>query len=540
MGWAVAINSAGSFISSPIFGYWNDARSTREVMTFSLVIMFIGNVMYVAADHGVDNVSDATNTIIVMAARFVVGFAAGNFAVVQAYLSYATSPETRTRIMGLNSLSGVLGFICGPASASLFPLVKDGAFHLGGKYHLLINDYTLPGIVAAVMSLIGLALVPTIVEVDRAAIEAEEAAAEPTAPKGTTSVNGGGSSAAYTVDEPNPYSSYAALSGLMPPGSGIYYPKRRPSTSSKFSAAATVRNYGAHNINQGVPPAGPPGSPGVAGFGRESSAWEHGGSVGKYNATAAARAQTWGGYRGSGNVETVDRLGDSRSSIDGGSDVEADEDGAAGGGRAPLLPTLLCLFLYFVYMSAFTTFETLGVVYTSSDPKLHWTGNSGTTKNGIFYVVLGVLCVLGLSFLGFLHRLAEDRILMIGTTIMMMMGFVFQISWNHWAHVGLFFLGSAMASVGYSLSTALVLAILSKILEGLDQGFWMGAMSSASSVARLIGPLLCSFLWDLDAARNGRWAFLYNVVMLALACLLIIIFYKDLRPRTAAENRARR
>jgi len=49
-----------------------------------------------------------------LAARFVVGAAAANFAPAGAYLSYASQSTSRTKIMAWNSAATVLGFICGP------------------------------------------------------------------------------------------------------------------------------------------------------------------------------------------------------------------------------------------------------------------------------------------------------------------------------------------------------------------------------------------------------------------------------------------
>ena len=42
-GWAVAANSLGTFIASPVFGWWADKRNFREVFIFSLVIMVLSN-----------------------------------------------------------------------------------------------------------------------------------------------------------------------------------------------------------------------------------------------------------------------------------------------------------------------------------------------------------------------------------------------------------------------------------------------------------------------------------------------------------------
>src|SRR5579885_471120 len=66
-GWAVAINSIGSFLASPFFGWWADRRSTREVLAITLIAMTFGNVLY----------SLSSKYWILLIARFIVGAASG-------------------------------------------------------------------------------------------------------------------------------------------------------------------------------------------------------------------------------------------------------------------------------------------------------------------------------------------------------------------------------------------------------------------------------------------------------------------------------
>jgi len=137
VGWAVAVNSGGSFLASPLFGAWSDRRSSREVILVTLIIMVMGNVLY----------SLSSNIWMLLAGRFIVGVAAANYAVAQTYLSYATTVDNRTKVMAMNSAATVLGFIIGPAFA-LF--TTFGAVNIAG---IAINSYTLPGYVSAALSI---------------------------------------------------------------------------------------------------------------------------------------------------------------------------------------------------------------------------------------------------------------------------------------------------------------------------------------------------------------------------------------------------
>jgi len=170
VGWAVAVNSAGSFLASPLFGGWSDRRGTREVLASTLILMIFVNVMY----------SLATNIWLLLAGRFIVGVAAANYAVAQTYLSYVTTQANRTKIMALNSAANVLGFIIGPAFALIFTTFS---FEVSG---IKVDAYTLPGYFSAVLSLFGLLSLVTLKEVSESQKKAKK-------PKASASGKYGGS-----------------------------------------------------------------------------------------------------------------------------------------------------------------------------------------------------------------------------------------------------------------------------------------------------------------------------------------------------------
>jgi len=145
-GWAVAANSLGTFLASPLFGWWADKRNFREVFVFSLVVMVGSNIWYALSPDMYQ----------LFASRFVVGIAAANYAPAGAYLSYATSTADRATIMAWNSAATVLGFICGPAFAMVtaFPALQ---FHVQiGTYTFRFDKATAPGWISAFFGLLGL------------------------------------------------------------------------------------------------------------------------------------------------------------------------------------------------------------------------------------------------------------------------------------------------------------------------------------------------------------------------------------------------
>ena len=76
VGWAVAVNSGGTFFFSPILGKWADWRGVKEAIFFSLVMMIGGNLLYAVS----------MNVWVLMTARFIVGCAAGTAGTTSIYL----------------------------------------------------------------------------------------------------------------------------------------------------------------------------------------------------------------------------------------------------------------------------------------------------------------------------------------------------------------------------------------------------------------------------------------------------------------------
>eukprot|EP01114_Cavostelium_apophysatum_P018577 TRINITY_DN5778_c0_g1_i1.p1 TRINITY_DN5778_c0_g1~~TRINITY_DN5778_c0_g1_i1.p1 ORF type:complete len:493 (+),score=90.41 TRINITY_DN5778_c0_g1_i1:69-1547(+) len=173
-GWAVAVNSGGSFLASPLIGAWGDRRSAKEVLAVTLIFMIAGNVAY----------SLATNYWMLLAARFVVGAATANFAISQTYLAYASTTKNRGVLMALNSGFSVLGFIAGPAFASVFSFVD---FNIR---EVEVNSNTAPGFFAAICSMLSLFSLIFLKEIPNTLKKAAKLA---TMKKGSGIYNAGGS-----------------------------------------------------------------------------------------------------------------------------------------------------------------------------------------------------------------------------------------------------------------------------------------------------------------------------------------------------------
>eukprot|EP01122_Echinamoeba_exundans_P017610 TRINITY_DN943_c0_g1_i2.p1 TRINITY_DN943_c0_g1~~TRINITY_DN943_c0_g1_i2.p1 ORF type:complete len:486 (-),score=52.91 TRINITY_DN943_c0_g1_i2:899-2356(-) len=162
-GIAIALNSAATFIFSPVCGAWTDRRSCKEVLIITSLMMLAGNLVY----------GFASSLWMLILGRVIVGFGAGNQVVSQVYFTYSTNTEERSLIMGIMSLVQVLAVIVGPALAPAFAAIK---IHLWGSYNL--DGMTLPGHFSALLTLATLALLFCFHEMARPASSTETPADE--------------------------------------------------------------------------------------------------------------------------------------------------------------------------------------------------------------------------------------------------------------------------------------------------------------------------------------------------------------------------
>ena len=174
--------------------------------------------------------------------------------------------------------------------------------------------------------------------------------------------------------------------------------------------------------------------------------------------------------------------------------------------------------------------ETIGPPYTQKD--LGW----GVEQNGLYFMVLGLTCIVSLIVLQFITKVLSDRVVLALTALLMAVGYAVNVPFHdhqfppHWR----FYTSSGLTSVGYAAGTAVLLAIYSKVLEGLDQGTFMGWFSAACSTARIIGPLAASYLLENDP--TGRWIFGGVAIILFISFLVSVVSYQTLQPQCEREE----
>ncbi|MEX0647388.1 MAG: MFS transporter [Balneolaceae bacterium] len=147
IGLLYSVYSFMQLIFSPIWGSYSDRIGRRPIMllsTFGAVLAYI--IFGLAETLGV-----------LFLSRFVAGMMGGNISTAQAYITDVTDSENRARGMGLIGAAFGIGFVIGPATAtvlihpSFHEIVAnfgftDFAFWMGE------NRYALPGFFAAFLS----------------------------------------------------------------------------------------------------------------------------------------------------------------------------------------------------------------------------------------------------------------------------------------------------------------------------------------------------------------------------------------------------
>jgi MFS transporter, DHA1 family, tetracycline resistance protein len=147
IGLLYSVYSFMQLIFSPIWGSWSDRIGRRPIMllsTFGAVIAYI--IFGLAESLGV-----------LFFSRVVAGMMGGNISTAQAYIADVTDEENRARGMGLIGAAFGIGFVIGPATATL---LIHSSFHdfiaglgwTGFAEWMSNNRFALPGFFAAFLS----------------------------------------------------------------------------------------------------------------------------------------------------------------------------------------------------------------------------------------------------------------------------------------------------------------------------------------------------------------------------------------------------
>ncbi len=117
IGWLTGIYSGMQIIFTPLLGRLSDKFGRRPVLMLSLAGTAVGFVV----------MGMARSLLLLFVARIIAGITGGNIAIPQAYIADVTTPETRSRWMGMIGAAFGLGFTFGPMIGGIMSRISYSA-----------------------------------------------------------------------------------------------------------------------------------------------------------------------------------------------------------------------------------------------------------------------------------------------------------------------------------------------------------------------------------------------------------------------------
>lgn len=139
VGFVMASFTLMQFIFSPIMGRLSDQYGRRPFILMGLAGSFVSYLMF----------AFASSLAMLLASRLLAGLFNANVAVGQAYIADVTSPEERSKGMGMIGAAFGMGFTFGPVIGGVSGGLAES--HLGMEW-----GYRMPGLVAAGFSVFAL------------------------------------------------------------------------------------------------------------------------------------------------------------------------------------------------------------------------------------------------------------------------------------------------------------------------------------------------------------------------------------------------
>jgi len=138
LGLALSATSLAQLGFLPLFGFWSDRRTMREVITIAMLVGIAGNVLYSLAGL-------IGSPYCIIAGRALVGIYMGVISVTNSFVAMVTTPETRTKFMSQINGINALGMVCGPGFNLFLTKLK---FNIG---IVPIDNGTSPGWFVAIL-----------------------------------------------------------------------------------------------------------------------------------------------------------------------------------------------------------------------------------------------------------------------------------------------------------------------------------------------------------------------------------------------------
>jgi DHA1 family tetracycline resistance protein-like MFS transporter len=111
-GFIVSSFAMGQFLATPVWGKFSDRFGRKPILILTMAGSALAYLLMAFADR-------SGSLWLLLAARFLTGLMAGNFAAATAYVADITPPEKRAQGMGMVGGAVSLGFMAGPAVGGL-------------------------------------------------------------------------------------------------------------------------------------------------------------------------------------------------------------------------------------------------------------------------------------------------------------------------------------------------------------------------------------------------------------------------------------
>ena len=237
----------------------------------------------------------------------------------------------------------------------------------------------------------------------------------------------------------------------------------------------------------------------------------------------------------------------------------------------PVLPPadkiaiIMCIIQLSLFSAVWCSFETLTTPYSMDE--FAWTNQQAIIYNNIIFAVNGILALCAIISVKFLVKYFQERSLHITGLVLLAIAIYIYIPWpgdlpsikpgvltyngslvanaTHAAGCDYqkqawclyvpklrefqFWLAPILFSISFPMSGILLLTIYSKVLGPHPPGFYMGVITSAGALARIVGPAFFSHLYQYTGPQI-TFAVIVGVVILAV--LLYLIFYRRMVPFT--------
>lgn len=236
--------------------------------------------------------------------------------------------------------------------------------------------------------------------------------------------------------------------------------------------------------------------------------------------------------------------------------------------RPDYMSTWTLISAFFVLVFNFVLLETLGTSLTMD--QFAWTKAEALYYMGILMSVGAVVaCVTFVVINPLCKRFEESKVLLWGGFFFMVVGRALYIPWGNqppiiaeeitdaqqnqtygntntvneteavgcpsvqtWCYyipamtITQFILGYAFTAVGYPIGVTLIQTIFSKVLGPRPQGLWMGLMTGAGCLSRVMGPVFVSYIYT----RYGTiWTFGITTVMMIASMVWLQVLEKRLK-----------